>query len=145
MHPKWIEMKLVNAAISELLTYGNVDMSTKTLRFQQKKVEGHRAHSVVVFPLSDDLMALIGKPTEPYNHTEKIFNIPEYGACDRHLKRWVKAAGINKFISWDCSRHSFVVDIFDNGANIKTEKYLYVLDRQKKAAVDSLGTIGFSM
>lgn len=147
---RWCDVKL--------MTYGNVDMSTQTLRFQQKKVEGHSAHSAVVFPLSDDLMNLIGKPTEPYDPTEKIFNIPEYGACDRHLKRWVKAAGINKSISWHCSRHSFAVNILDKGANIKTvsnlmghcdismtEKYLHVLDRQKKAAVDSLGSIGFSM
>lgn len=58
-------MKLVNAAISELLTYGNVDMSTKTLRFQQKKVEGHSAHSAVT--------AIDGTPLE-YVEKKKVVN-----------------------------------------------------------------------
>lgn len=147
---RWCDIKL--------LTYGNVDSSTKTLRFQQKKVKTRSAHSSVIIPLSDDLLTLIGKPTEPHDSKELIFKIPEYGACDRHLKRWVKAAGINKNITWHCARHSFAVNTLDKGANIKTvsdlmghcdismtEKYLHVLDRQKKAAVESLGSIGFSL
>lgn len=36
------------------------------------------------------------------------------------VKRWVKRTGINKHISWHCARHSFAVNILNNGANIKT-------------------------
>lgn len=40
--------------------------------------------------------------------------------CGKSLKRWVKRAGINKHISWHCSRHGFAVNILNNSANIKT-------------------------
>ena len=47
---RWCDVKL--------LTYGNVDASTRTLRFNQKKVESRSSHSAVSFPLNDDLLAL---------------------------------------------------------------------------------------
>lgn len=147
---RWCDVKL--------MTYGNVDMTTRTLRFNQKKVEGRSAHSAVVFPLSDDLVSLIGEPSQPYDPKELIFKIPNYSTCNKHLKRWIRAAGINKWISWHCARHSFAVNVLDKGANIKTvstlmghcdisttEKYLHVLDKQKMDAVESLGSIGFAM
>lgn len=147
---RWCDVKL--------MTHGNVDMTTRTLRFNQKKVDGRSAHSAVVFPLSDDLVSLIGEPSQPYDPKELIFKIPNYSTCNKHLKRWIRAAGINKWISWHCARHSFAVNVLDKGANIKTvstlmghcgisttEKYLHVLDKQKMEAVDSLGSIGFVM
>ena len=147
---RWCDVKL--------MTCRSVDYSTRTLRFNQKKTEGRSAHSSVVFPLNDGLLSLIGKPSEPYDPNEVIFKIPNYSTCNKHLKRWVKAAGITKWISWHCARHSFAVNTLDKGANIKTvstlmghccisttEKYLHVLDKQKQDAVDSLGSINFSM
>ncbi len=147
---RWCDVKL--------MTHGNVDMTTRTLRFNQKKVEGRSAHSAVVFPLSDDLVSLIGEPSQPYDPKELIFKIPNYSTCNKHLKRWIRASGINKWISWHCARHSFAVNVLDKGANIKTvstlmghcdisttEKYLHVLDKQKMDAVESLGSIGFAM
>ncbi|MCM1297554.1 MAG: site-specific integrase [Muribaculaceae bacterium] len=147
---RWCDVKL--------LTFRSVDYSTRTLRFNQKKVEGRSAHSSVVFPLNDGLISLIGQPSEPYDPTEVVFKIPNYSTCNKHLKRWVKASGIKKWISWHCARHSFAVNVLDKGANIKTvstlmghcgisttEKYLHVLDRQKQDAVDSLCSIDFSM
>ena len=63
----------------------------------------------------------------------------------------VKRAGINKHISWHCARHSFAVNILNNGANIKTvasllghsglkhtEKYTRAVDSLKQQAIDSL-------
>ncbi len=52
---RWCDVKL--------LTYGNVDATTRSLRFNQKKVESRSAHSAVPFPLNDDLLSLIGKPS----------------------------------------------------------------------------------
>lgn len=147
---RWCDVKL--------MSYGNVDFTTRTLRFNQKKVEGRSAHSAVVFPLSDDLISLIGTPSLPDNPDELIFNLPNYSTCNKHLKRWISKAGIHKLISWHCARHSFAVNVLDKGANIKTvstlmghcsisttEKYLHVLDKQKIEAVGSLGPIGFAM
>lgn len=74
--------------------------------------------------------------------------------CLKALRRWVKRAGINKHISWHCARHSFAVNILNNGANIKTvasllghsglkhtEKYTRAIDRLKEDAINSLPTL----
>ena len=67
------------------------------------------------------------------------------------LRHWVQPAGIDKHITWHCTRHSFAVNILNNGANIKTvssllghsslkhtEKYTRAVDGLKEAAINSL-------
>lgn len=133
------------------LTFANVDYSNKLLRFEQNKTKGHSANSGVIIPLNDGILSLIGKPISPNNRDEAIFPLPSYEMCLKALKRWVKRAGINKHISWHCARHSFAVNILNNGANIKTvasllghsglkhtEKYTRAIDSLKQEAINSL-------
>jgi site-specific recombinase XerD len=131
------------------LTFANVDYSNKLLQFEQNKTKGHSSASGVVIPLNDGIIELIGKPTD--NREAKIFNLPTHTMCLKALGRWVKRAGIDKHITWHCARHSFAVNILNNGANIKvvssllghsglkhTEKYTRAVDSLKKQAIDSL-------
>lgn len=124
-----------------------------TLRFNQKKIEWRSAHSGVTMPLNEHLMKLIGDL--PEDRSTLIFPLTSEGrTIYRHLYKWTRAAGINKHITWHCARHSFAVNILDNGADIKTvsslmghaslkmtEKYLHVVDSRKQQAIDSLGEI----
>ena len=131
------------------LTYKNIDYTNRLLKFEQNKTKGHSAHSGVVIPLNDGLLSLVGEPPDDLNTS--IFNLPSYESCCKSVKRWVKRAGINKHISWHCARHSFAVNILNNGANIKTvasllghsglkhtEKYTRALDKLKSEAINSL-------
>ena len=131
------------------LTYKNVDYTNRLLKFEQNKPKGHSAHSGVIIPLNDGLLSLIGEAPEDLNSS--IFNLPSYKSCSKSVKRWVKRAGINKHISWHCARHSFAVNILNNGANIKTvasllghsglkhtEKYTRTVDKLKSEAINSL-------
>jgi len=133
------------------LTYKNVDYSNKLLKFEQNKTKGHSAASGVVIPLNDGLLSLIGEPPADGDKSTFIFPLPTYESCLKSLKRWVKRAGINKHISWHCARHSFAVNILNNGANIKTvasllghsglkhtEKYTRAVDKLKEDAINSL-------
>lgn len=133
------------------LTFANVDFSNKLLKFEQNKTKGHSASSGVVIPLNDGILKLIGEPSSPGNRDEAIFPLPSYEMCLKALRRWVKRAGINKHISWHCARHSFAVNILNNGANIKTvasllghsglkhtEKYTRAIDSLKQEAINSL-------
>jgi len=133
------------------LTFANVDYSNKLLKFEQNKTKGHSASSGVVIPLNDGLLRLIGEPTSDQNKESLIFPLPSYEMCLKAIKRWVKRAGINKHISWHCARHSFAVNILNNGANIKTvasllghsglkhtEKYTRAIDSLKQDAINSL-------
>lgn len=133
------------------LTFANVDYSNKLLKFEQNKTKGHSANSGVIIPLNDGLLRLIGEPTESQTKDSLIFPLPSYEMCLKALKRWVKRAGIDKHISWHCARHSFAVNILNNGANIKTvasllghsglkhtEKYTRAIDSLKQDAINSL-------
>lgn len=136
------------------LTFTNVDFSNRLLRFEQNKTKGHSANSGVVIPLTDVHLRLIGEPTEGKDRGGVIFPLPSYEACSQAVKRWVKRAGIDKHITWHCARHSFAVNILNNGANIKTvasllghsglkhtEKYTRAVDSLKEAAINSLPEI----
>ena len=131
------------------LTYKNIDYTNHLLKFEQNKTKGHSANSGVVIPLNDGLLSLIGEA--PEDSDTSIFNLPTYESCCKSVKRWVKRAGINKHISWHCARHSFAVNILNNGANIKTvasllghsglkhtEKYTRAVDKLKSEAINSL-------
>ena len=136
------------------LTFANVDFANKLLKFEQNKTKGHSANSGVIIPLNDGLLKLIGEPTGDQIKESLIFSLPSYEMCLKALGRWVKRAGIDKHISWHCARHSFAVNILNNGANIKTvasllghsglkhtEKYTRAIDRLKEDAINSLPTL----
>lgn len=138
------------------LTFANVDYSNKLLKFEQNKTKGHSASSGVIIPLNDGLLQLIGEPSEEQTKESLIFALPSYEACGKALRRWVKRAGIDKHISWHCARHSFAVNILNNGANIKTvasllghsglkhtEKYTRAIDSLKQDAINSLPELKF--
>lgn len=135
------------------LRYSEVDYSNRMLRYEQNKTKGHSAASGVVIPLNDSLLKLIGEsggkdPDEP------VFKLPSHTMCLKALAHWVAKAGIKKHITWHCARHSFALNILNNGANIKTvasllghsglkntEKYLRAVDSLKEAAINSLPEI----
>lgn len=130
------------------LRYKDVDYSNRYLNFEQLKTKGHSSYSWVNIPLNDGLLSLIGEKPEK---DELIFKLPSHTMCLKALDRWVKRAGIDKHITWHCARHSFAVNILNNGANIKTlanllgqsglkhtEKYTRAVDSLKEQAINSL-------
>ena len=136
------------------LTYKNVDYANRLLKFEQSKTKGYSASSGVVIPLNDSLLSIIGEA--PVDKNCLIFDLPTYESCCKSVKRWVKRAGIDKHISWHCARHSFAVNILNNGANIKTvasllghsglkhtEKYTRAVDKLKEEAINSLPELKF--
>lgn len=134
-----------------VLRFSNVDYSNRLLSFEQNKTSGHSKASNVVIPLNDGLISLIGPPSSPDNTDEVIFKLPSHTMCLKALRHWTARAGITKHITWHCARHSFAVNILNNGANIKTvasllghsglkhtEKYTRAVDKLKEDAINSL-------
>ncbi|RRD59328.1 site-specific integrase [Tannerella forsythia] len=135
------------------LTFANVDYSNRVLTFNQKKTQGHSSKSYVNIPLNNSLLALIGTASTN-SPDEKIFKLPSQEMCLKALRHWTAKAGITKHITWHCGRHSFAVNILNNGANIKTvasllghssiqhtEKYTRAVDSLKQEAINSLPTL----
>lgn len=130
------------------LKYSNVDFSNRLLKFEQAKTKGHSTNSWVSIPLNEGLLSLIGEKPKT---DDFIFHLPSHTMCLKSLDHWVKKAGIDKHITWHCGRHSFAVNILNNGANIKTvasllghsglkhtEKYTRAVDSLKEQAINSL-------
>ena len=101
--------------------------------------------------LNDDILNLIGTPEAGKDANAQIFALPTPTACNKTLQRWVTRAGITKHITWHCARHSFAVNLLNNGANMKTtadllghssttitEVYVRAVDGLKRAAIESL-------
>jgi len=136
------------------LMYKNVDYSNKLLKFEQSKTKGHSSNSGVIIPLNDGLISLIGKG----KNDDLVFDLPSSTMCLKTLKRWTKRAEITKHITWHCARHSFAVNILNNGANIKTvssllghsglkhtEKYTRAVDELKEKAINSLPELNLNL
>ncbi len=134
------------------LRYGNVDYSGKRIKFEQAKTKGHSKNSIVIIPLSQTLLSLIGEKPEKDDY---IFKLPSHTGCLKALRIWVKRAGIDKHITWHCARHSFAVNLLgEYNTDIKTvasllghsglkhtEKYTRAVDSLKEKAVNSLPEI----
>ena len=133
------------------LKYSNIDYSNRLIKYEQAKTKGHSSASHVVLPLSDPLLKLVGQPGEGQTRDSIIFNLPTHNMCLKALRHWTKRAGIEKHITWHCARHSFAVNVLNNGANIKTvssllghsglkhtEKYTRAIDSLKVEAINSL-------
>lgn len=130
------------------LRFSNIDYANRILKFEQSKTKGQSRSSGVSIPLSDIHFRIIGNKKDS---AEPLFRLPAYSTCKTALRAWVKKAGIEKHITWHCSRHSFAVFLLNSQANIKTvsellghsslsmtEKYLHATDRLKKEAIERL-------
>jgi len=131
------------------LRWRNIDRNK--IRFTQQKVKHSSGAANLTIDLNKTALLLIGNRGKP---DEKIFSLPSHTACLKNLKLWCKAAGIDKHITWHCSRHSLAVNLLITGADIKTassilghsglrniDKYLRVIDERKKQAVNRLPEI----
>ena len=73
-------------------------------------------------PLSNEALACLIKKK---NLDEPIFDLPASDATiNYHVKRWVKSAGIDKTISFHCSRHTFATLMLTLGADVYTTSKL---------------------
>ncbi|GAB6013355.1 tyrosine-type recombinase/integrase [Viscerimonas tarda] len=131
------------------LRYSNVDYSNKRIKFEQVKTKGHSKNSIVIIPLSQTLLNLIGEKPKKDDY---IFTLPSHTGCLKALRTWVARAGIDKHITWHCARHSFAVNLLGEcHTDIKTvasllghsglkhtEKYTRAVDSLKETAVNAL-------
>ena len=89
------------------------------------------------------------------NRNDPIFHLPTSDATiNYHIQKWVKAAGIDKHISFHCSRHTFGTMMLTLGADLyttsklmghtniqTTEIYAKIVDKKKIEAVNLVDNI----
>ncbi len=88
------------------------------------------------------------------SRSEKVFSLYENKALNRHLKKWLINAGINKKITFHSGRHSFAtmcltkdIDIYTVSKLLghkdleSTQIYAKLIDKKKDEAIDKLADI----
>jgi integrase len=116
-------------------------VETKQLNFRQKKTG--KINYLPLSQMADKLLT----PEKPVNNN--AFNLPLSDVTtNEKLAEWVEAAGINKHITFHCSRHTFATLLLTYGVDIytvskllghssikNTEIYSRIIDRKREEAV----------
>lgn len=105
----------------------------------------------LTIPLSDSARNQL---SEQGNSDELVFKLPSHTSCQKWAKRLVKAAGIDKKISWHSCRHSFGTNLIAHGVDVSitskllghtslvnTQRYVKVNDEMKANAISKLPDI----
>lgn len=114
------------------------------LHFTQQKTKG-----VEYMPISQQALDLCGEPREP---EQLVFeDLPDPAWISKPLKRWIKAAGITKRITFHCFRHTYATLQLSSGTdiytvskmlghtNVKTTQiYAKVVDEKKSKAAQAI-------
>lgn len=115
------------------------------------RVRQQKTGELIDIPLSANAIAQLPKRG---HKGERIFNLPMAWVIERELDRWVKSVGIEKHITYHCSRHTHATLLLTYGADIytvskllghtrvqTTEIYAKIIDDKKRQAVDLIPTI----
>jgi len=131
------------------LTWDNI--SNDKIEYKQKKTGG-----VEYLPISQtakDILLIRKKNKKKSNF---IFNVPTKVGIFKHIKNWVKDAGIKKRVSFHTARHTFATMALTKGVDLytvskllghkdiaTTQIYAKIIDSKKEEAVNKLPSLSF--
>lgn len=128
----------------QALTWNNIKKNN-TLELVQIKTKER-----LTMDLHQDAVKLL-EISKKQNNDKLVFQLPTSTTCLKVLREWVAKAGINKHITWHCSRHTFATLLNYQNQNIttiskllghkslkETEIYIRVAENAKSKAVKSL-------
>lgn len=114
------------------------------IRFRQKKTKGTE-----LLPISEQAFSILGEQGKP---EELVFKPLEYSATNNKVLRdWITAAGITKYITFHCFRHTNATLMLSMGVDIytvskmlghrelkTTQIYAKVVDKAKQEAAGKI-------
>ena len=128
----------------ESLTWKNV--VGVSLEFRQRKTKG-----VEYMPLSKQARELLGEPGDPGEH---VFSLPSLNTIQDTLRAWAEEAGVDKYLTFHVSRHTFATLAITNDVDLytvskllghkninTTQIYAKIIDKKKEEAVNRLPEI----
>lgn len=128
------------------LKWQNIDYKNGILKTIQEKTKEQ-----VIIELHQTALQILGIPNR---QNILVFTLPSHTSCNKNLKNWCKKAGVNKHITWHCSRHSFATNLIFYGADVNTtskllghnslrytERYTHIVKSLKEKAVSNLPAI----
>lgn len=119
----------------------------KTAKGYQIQATMIKTSGIVYVPLSANARSILG----PMKKEGPVFSLPREQWVNEVVREWVKGAGINKHISFHCSRHTNATLLISYGADIytvmsllghkdiaTTQIYAKIIDDKKVKAVKKI-------
>jgi integrase len=94
------------------------DIKNNRIKFIQKKTKDE-----VEFKVHPTAQKIIEEQIKT-KRDEFVFHIPDGGKTSQRLRNWIQSAGIEKKITFHCSRHTFGCLLIENGVDVFTVKKL---------------------
>lgn len=109
-------------------------------------IEMQKTDKPINLPLSEEATKCLYKKEKK---DEPIFTLPQTPTIEHDIKKWIKVAGIDKHITYHCSRHTFATMMLTLGADIytvskllghatvtTTQVYAQIIDQKKVDTVN---------
>jgi integrase len=135
----------------EALKWGDIRLLSDGTK--QAEIRQQKTREPLYLPLSKNALKWLPERAEAPD-AAPVFDLPGFSMCARVVPRWCKAAGINKRITFHCSRHTAATLLLSYGADIytvskllghtsvkTTQIYAKVIDENKRRAVDLIPDI----
>ena len=102
------------------LKWSDVKQETDGICICKKMI---KTKQIVMVPLSEN--ALVWMPNKGIAKMEDfVFCLPSYFTINSQVKQWAKNAGLEKKITFHCSRHTFATTLLTMGADLYTTSKL---------------------
>ncbi len=130
------------------------NINDEVLKVEQSKTKDKASDGgKVEVTLNQTAIKILGTPKDK---EELIFKLPSHESTGKSLNHWVKRAGIEKHITFHCSRHTFgtllayyesdiltISKLLGHTSLKHTSKYIRTSNEMKQKAVNSIPTINF--
>jgi len=132
------------------LTYDQifVEQGNTYILFKQQKT-----NNTTKLKISENAIEIINFQKEKYP-SDFIFPLPSKTSVNKYIGRWAENAGIKKYVTFHCGRHTFAtrcltfdIDLFTISKLLghwdmaTTKIYAKLIDKKKDEAIDKLPTI----
>lgn len=127
------------------LTWKQIHQTEAGLQLEKRQI---KTRSMAYIPLSENAVSFLGTIS---GQTGRVFHVPSVVNIEKHIKNWTEAAGIDKHITFHCSRHSCATLLLTAGVDIYTTSkllghkklsttaiYAKIIDEKKVAAVNAI-------
>ena len=99
-----------------------INLQWENIKDNQLEIRQIKTKNLLYLPMNQTAIDLLNQHRgNIYNlGNEKVFDLPCLATILKHLRVWVRSAGINKHITTHCARHTFATLLLSQGVDLYT-------------------------
>ena len=132
------------------LTWDKVNTTASPWQVETRML---KTQKLIYLPLSAEAVKMM-PARDAKGPQDLVFSLPSFNSTNKDVKTWVKRAGIEKYITFHCARHTFATLLISRGVDLYTvskllghssikvtQIYAAIVDKKKQDAVNLLNGI----